>query len=785
MEKVTKIFVTICSIAILFSACTTQKHIVQSTEPLSAIDIQPYTLPVATTPVIKLPDIIQPKPIAPNKSNFEVAYQILNNMLQGNEPSNFEYAVFISENPYNNNKYTYEQFQQTLEIPLYCIERLIQANDKSDSINFDAHVGANGKFKMADMRFLPKEKKELYRKALTNWAIFKYITDTVFVKRKEDSTQAIYYHLPFTYVTKDPFGKSDWANSQVIHLLTSNEQNGNCFAFTALYKILADRLHADAKVCTAPQHIYIQHRDTKGDYYNVELATAGFPDDGTIQALTYTTNEALMNKIALRDYTEKQSIGICMVNLAKSYEHTFDTQNDSFMLKCAETVLKYDSLNLSALLLKQEVLDNSVINYAEKTNNNNNLLLLKKDKTIQQTILDLEKHVALLYRLGYRQMPLDMQQIIMSGNYPKEFKDKNPSPFSTIDPKDAKTAKYHALFGGMFKEVFLEQPSENYGHFVFNTKTKQLQTFDIKAQENDLIDPVAFAYDFGERMYDARLGRFTSTDALTSQFPMWTPYQFAGNRPIDCIDLDGLEPAKIVYGIDYNIKLVPAGDNLNYAQQNVGLTKLQVAEANGSKPPTSTQQQLTQGGMLGTDEFKIANERIKLIGKNAPLVPLAYKALKGQEITKTDVALEAIYFIPWGKVAGVAGKALGPLARFVSSEGTILIKGAGKFGMCKEFAKDFMQKAVPVIESEMKGTAIQKEFTSLTPTGIYQNGKEVTKNGYHTFVEVVHDGKTWIMDNLNPRGVLKDDYVKTLEVVDKQGKVQTGENAYKLFDKTK
>ncbi len=36
--------------------------------------------------------------------------------------------------------------------------------------------------------------------------------------------------------------------------------------------------------------------------------------------------------------------------------------------------------------------------------------------------------------------------------------------------------------------------------------------------------------------------RFLSLDPLTSSYPWYTPYQFAGNMPIKFIDLDGLEP---------------------------------------------------------------------------------------------------------------------------------------------------------------------------------------------------------------------------------------------------
>jgi len=43
------------------------------------------------------------------------------------------------------------------------------------------------------------------------------------------------------------------------------------------------------------------------------------------------------------------------------------------------------------------------------------------------------------------------------------------------------------------------------------------------------------------RHYDPRIGRFKSRDPKAGQFPWWTPYQYAGNRPIDGIDLEGAE----------------------------------------------------------------------------------------------------------------------------------------------------------------------------------------------------------------------------------------------------
>ncbi|MBC7388106.1 MAG: hypothetical protein H7329_02750 [Opitutaceae bacterium] len=62
--------------------------------------------------------------------------------------------------------------------------------------------------------------------------------------------------------------------------------------------------------------------------------------------------------------------------------------------------------------------------------------------------------------------------------------------------------------------------------------------FNGKEDDNDITNG---GQDYGMRIYDKRLGRFLSVDPLTKKYPELSPYQFAGDRPIDGIDLDGLE----------------------------------------------------------------------------------------------------------------------------------------------------------------------------------------------------------------------------------------------------
>lgn len=536
--------------ALVLSACRLKKQVTTSEslvfkDTISQYEYLPYYVPrlnLATGAYMPAPQPV------PAQDQYEQAFKELREMMAGRAEPNFERAVFLSENPYYNGRFTYDAFQKSVTEQLASIDRIIKSIDHSDTMNFDAHVNQYGRFDLKDLRYLPKQKKELYRKALSNWAIFRYMTDTVMIFSEHGGKVDFYYHSPFAYATADPFGMKDWRHSQVINLMLSDSNAGNCFALTALFKILSDRLDAGSRICTAPQHIYIQHQNPKGQYFNVELATAGHPGDGIIQTLTHTPSDAIRSGIALRDYTTKQSIGLCLVNLAKSYEHQFNTKENAFMLRCAETVLRYDSLNLNALLLKAQVLDARLIKYAN-THKVNSINQLKKDSAIARTVLQLETHLAQLGSLGYRQMPVDMQEMIMNPlQYdPKKWdhKSRNPKPFTSIKVLDPKDEEIWSLTKGVFQEVFEPRAIESFGHFTVNHQTRQLVAMDTSTVKGFIIDPVAFAYDFGARMYDARIGHFVSIDPSASKYPGQSPYHAFNDNPIVFVDPDGRD--NIIY----------------------------------------------------------------------------------------------------------------------------------------------------------------------------------------------------------------------------------------------
>jgi RHS repeat-associated protein len=48
-------------------------------------------------------------------------------------------------------------------------------------------------------------------------------------------------------------------------------------------------------------------------------------------------------------------------------------------------------------------------------------------------------------------------------------------------------------------------------------------------------------YDYGFRIYNPQIAKFLSVDPLYKSYPWYTPYQFAGNKPIYAVDVDGME----------------------------------------------------------------------------------------------------------------------------------------------------------------------------------------------------------------------------------------------------
>lgn len=127
--------------------------------------------------------------------------------------------------------------------------------------------------------------------------------------------------------------------------------------------------------------------------------------------------------------------------------------------------------------------------------------------------------------------------------------------------------------------------------------------FGFNGKENDFeVKGWGNQYDYGERIYDPRIGRFLSIDPLKDFYPYYTPYQFAGNSPIANIDLDGAEPKPQITGKEQEgQKEVTTQETQNAKGDYTGtLTKTWYWHAGGL---LTTGGQTTQAGYYESEEY--------------------------------------------------------------------------------------------------------------------------------------------------------------------------------------
>jgi RHS repeat-associated protein len=65
--------------------------------------------------------------------------------------------------------------------------------------------------------------------------------------------------------------------------------------------------------------------------------------------------------------------------------------------------------------------------------------------------------------------------------------------------------------------------------------------FNGKEKDDEGMGGGGQTYDYGFRIYNPGLAKFLSVDPLSGKYVFYTPYQFAGNKPIVAVDIDGLE----------------------------------------------------------------------------------------------------------------------------------------------------------------------------------------------------------------------------------------------------
>jgi RHS repeat-associated protein len=77
----------------------------------------------------------------------------------------------------------------------------------------------------------------------------------------------------------------------------------------------------------------------------------------------------------------------------------------------------------------------------------------------------------------------------------------------------------------------IQNPFQGFDRYHFNGQEK----------DDEITGNTGDSYDFGARMYDARLGKWNSLDAHSSRYSALSPYSFVGNSPVHAIDPNGMD----------------------------------------------------------------------------------------------------------------------------------------------------------------------------------------------------------------------------------------------------
>ncbi|WP_133176902.1 hypothetical protein [Terrimonas sp.] len=227
---------------------------------------------------------------------------------------------------------------------------------------------------------------------LKNQSIYYSLFDTLSISFQNNIYNTKF--VPFSYSFENILG-GNVTDMFVTKLLSSKK--GDCHSLSYLYKIIADRIGAKCWLALAPNHIYIKNFSQQYGWYNTELTSRSFPSDAWIMASGYISADAIRSNIYMDTLSNQQSIGLCVLDLAKAYEYETKNYYDGFILKCCDLVLQYHATNPMALLLKAETLKK---------------VYLKQKKgnavTAKQAYDEMEAAYITLAKLHYREMPKEM-----------------------------------------------------------------------------------------------------------------------------------------------------------------------------------------------------------------------------------------------------------------------------------------------------------------------------------------------------------------------------------------
>lgn len=312
---------------------------------------------------------------------YNDSYQTIDNMLEAKQKYSFKDAVFSVEEAYYQGKLDTLKLNQEIRFLKKFAETIVTSRDLTYSES-------------------DKDKVSRYS------AVYYIMCQSLPVAVKDTIIQ----YKPFTYDFEDVFGHKDITNLFVSKLLGTKK--GNCNSMPYLYKILAEELGVEANLALAPNHVYIKHQIKSIGWFNTELTSGIFPEDGWLMASGYIHLDAIKNGVFMKALNNKESLALCLFDLAQAYNRSFPGNNGEFVLKALNRAVEVYPNFAKALILKAETHKKQFekqMHYQNlDPNNSANIKIAQQDPKTKELMELMKKEYGHIYDLGYRQMPEDM-----------------------------------------------------------------------------------------------------------------------------------------------------------------------------------------------------------------------------------------------------------------------------------------------------------------------------------------------------------------------------------------
>jgi RHS repeat-associated protein len=288
------------------------------------------------------------------------------------------------------------------------------------------------------------------------------------------------------------------------------------------------------------------------------------------------------------------------------------------------------------------------------------------------------------------------------------------------------------------------------------TFSSEKYRFGFNGQEADdeITSFMGINYDFGDRMYDSRTGRWNKCDKKQEKYPGWSPYHFGYNNPIVTIDPDGEENVVVVGSEEhYETK----GNKLMFMMQGIrsvrklandkeGTTVLLFTSGYTDKQIKAFKQFAIRHGATNIIEVNSADQVVNYINSKTTTSTKLSEARKSDPVSNVDAFAHGtpgrIAFGYAGPTEGVSNfnsessSKLNSLAFGndpVTGDSPVFFSGSCQFGNGANLAQRIANDAKITTKGYVSKTNYGNTFT-LGDMGKYEAvGKHFGKEGAITF----------------------------------------------------